>query len=168
MGKKWSISQLHLRFSLAVCCEHIQSGWLHRLRHLKIHLLWPSSCHKVAILETTRVCTWKYLVVILSTKHITAEVLIALINGIKKMHSYLLYIPINKRDLKEDSWLTQIPVVALTLLYDLTGLSLYFLQAGVDETSPSGENIVKTRGMHKAGEDRNKYKFGGECTSNNS
>lgn len=105
---------------------------------------------------------------IISTKHITAEVLIALINGIKKMHSYLLYIPINKRDLKEDSWLTQIPVVALTLLYDLTGLSLYFLQAGVDETSPSGENIVKTRGMHKAGEDRNKYKFGGECTSNNS
>lgn len=85
------------------------------------------------ILKTAWVCTFKYLVaVIISTKHTTAEALMAPANRIKIYIFYLLYIPICQRDLKEDSWLTQIPVAALTLLYELTGFSLYFLQAGID------------------------------------
>lgn len=71
------------------------------------------------------------MVVIISTKHITAEVFMAPTNRIKK-YLYLLYIPINKGDLTEDFLLIQIPVAALTLLYELSGFSLYFLQAGID------------------------------------
>lgn len=83
-GKKWHIRQLYLHFSSTVGCVHIQSKELHRLRHLKIHLLWSQQCYKVDILKTARVCTLKYLaVVIISTKHTTAEVLVVPSNRIK-------------------------------------------------------------------------------------